>query len=129
MMGKISANDSDRLVFNQAQSSVIQRFVEAVCALCARILEPAKILHGRCRIDHGRERGSIGRDYRILAEATLESQSGYAKAGVLIGELEIAHVVRRFGHPPGGSSLRAIFNLAAHNKSVSLVEQASPGRL
>ena len=114
-----------RFAFGQARACVIERFIKSVRAASSRFLQAAKVLQGRGWINHGRERGGIGRDDNILAETPLEPQSGHAKTGVLIIEVEVARIVRGLRHSPGYAALRAIFNLTAHNQFVRLAQQAS----
>src|SRR5258708_36420013 len=98
-----------------SRACVINRFVEALRTPSTCFFEPHKIYHSRDWVNHGCKRSGIRCDDNILAEAPLEPQSGYAKAGVLIGEVEVARIVRRLGHSPRHVSLRTVFNLTTHN--------------
>ena len=55
----------------------------------------------RLAVDHRGEPGGVGRDHLVLGQAALEAQARHAEVRVLIGELEIARVVRRLGDAPG----------------------------
>ncbi len=59
------------------------------------------------RIHHRRQRRGVGGDDGVLAEAALEAQPGHAEVRVLIGELEVARVVRRFRDAPGHAAASA----------------------
>src|SRR5216683_6072477 len=118
MVRQVGADDGGIFSFRYSLACVINGLVEAVRTPSACFFEPQKISHSRDWVNHGCKRSGIRCDDNILAEAPLEPQSGYAKAGVLIGEVEVARIVRRLGHSPRHVSLRTVFNLTTHNQFV-----------
>src|SRR5260370_12328349 len=112
---QVGAADGGIFPLSPARACIINRSVEAVRTPSACFFEPHKIFRSRDWVNHGCKRSGIRRDDNILAEAPLEPQSGYAKAGVLIGEVEVARIVARLGHSPRHVSLPTAFNLTTHN--------------
>ena len=89
-----------------ADRRVVERFVEAVAAARAGCREALEVARSRLRIDHGRERGGIGRDDGVLAQAALQAEAGHAEVRILIGELQVARVVGGFRNAPGHAERR-----------------------
>src|ERR1022692_1792448 len=120
MLRHIGAHDGDTLTLLNTPRRVVQGLIPAVPATPAHVGQTGEIPHRGDWFDHGCERRRIGRDDDILTEPALESEAGDTKIGILIGEIEIAEVVRGLGNPPRNSELSAVFDLAAHDQ---------PGRL
>ena len=127
MVRHVRADDGGIFPLRHTRACVINRLVEAVRTPSACFFEPHKIFHSRDWVNHGCKRSGIRCDDNILAEAPLEPQSGYAKAGVLIGKVEVARIVRRLGHSPRHVSLRTVCNLTTYNQFVRLAQQAPRG--
>ena len=128
MVRHIGAHDGDVFAFGQPGAGVIQRFVETVRSPAAGFGQSRKVVRGRGRIDHGRQRGGIRRDDDIFAEAALEPQPGHTKAGILVREVEVAHIVCRLRHSPGQAALRSVGDVPTHDQFARLVQQAAHRR-
>ena len=128
MMRHEGAHDRDAFALGHARRRVIQRLVEAVAPLRADLGQPRQIGHRRARIDHRRQRGGVGRDDPLFAEAALQPEAGNAEIRILIGQLQIAGVVGGFGYAPGQPEFRGVGDLPADDQTVGLLEQASRRR-
>ena len=63
---------------------VVERLVEPEAPRRALAGQAAEVRSGGRRVDHGRQRGGVGRDHQVLGEPALESQAGDAEGLVLI---------------------------------------------
>ena len=106
---------------------VVERLVEAVAPERARGCEPGEIARRGARIDHRRECRRVRRDDGVLAQPALQAQARDAEVRILVGELEVAHVVGRLRDAPGHVELGAVGDLPAHDQAAGLLEEA-PGR-
>src|SRR6202041_244791 len=96
VMGHESADYRDVFTFRQTTAGVIERLVESVASRGARTPAPSKILHGSRWIDHRCERRRIRRDYQVFTQPALQPQAGNSETRVLISEIHVARVERRF---------------------------------
>ena len=127
MVRHIGAHDSNTLAIRDTPRRVVQSFIAAVPTAPARFGQTGKIPYCGGRLDHGCKRRRIGRHDYVLAEPALESETGDTEIGILIGEFEIAKVVRGLGNPPRNSKLAAVLNLSAHDQPGGLMQQAACG--
>ncbi|EDT03388.1 hypothetical protein BamIOP4010DRAFT_3075 [Burkholderia ambifaria IOP40-10] len=121
-------HDGNRHAFRHARGRVVERFVEAEASARAGRAQPLEVARGGVRRDHRRERGRIGRDHQVLVEIALEPQLRHAEARILIGQLDVARVVRRFRHAPRQAQPVAIGDLATHHQVIGAREQAAVRR-
>ncbi len=121
-------HDRNWHAFRHARGRVVERFVEAEAPARAGCTQPLKVARGGVRRDHRRERGRIGRDHQVLVEIALEPQLRHAEARILIGQLDVARVVRRFGHAPRQVQPVAVGDLATHHQVIGACEQAAVRR-
>ena len=105
----------------------VQRLVEAVGALPAQARELDEVSRRRGRVDHGGERGRVGRDHEVLAQPALEPEPWHAEARVLVRQVQVAHVVRRLGDAPGDAVGRPVGDVALDHEPARLLEQAALG--
>ena len=96
----VGADHRDARALGEARARVVERLVEAVRAPAARARELDEVARRRGGIDHRRQRRRVRRDHQVLAEPALEPEPGHAEARVLVGEVEVAHVVRGLGDAP-----------------------------
>ena len=72
------------------------------------------------------ERGRIGRDDGVLAQAALQPEAGHAEVRILVGELQVAGVVGGFRNAPGQAERRAIGDLPPHDQPAGLLRAGFP---
>ena len=125
MVRHVGANDCHRRPGREPGRRVVERLVESVESPSAHGDEARKVAGGGARVDHGGQSGRVGRDDQVLAEAPLKAQTRNPEVRILVGQVEIAHVVRRFGDAPGNPVLRAVRNLTLDDEAIRLLEQAS----
>ena len=65
---------------------------------------------------------------RFALQAPFQPEAGHAEVGILIGQFEIARVVRGFGNAPRQPELRAVLDLTTHHEPIGLIEQTSGRR-
>ena len=128
MMRHEGSHDGDAFALRHARRRIVQRIVKAVAALRADLGQTRQIGRGRARIDHRRQSGGVGGDHPIFAETPLQPEAGNAEVRILVSELQVAGVVSGFGYAPGQAQLRGVIDLAAHDQTVGLFEQASRRR-
>ena len=128
MVRHVGAHDGHRRAFGEPRSRIVERLVEAIRSAGAHVRETPQVLRGGRGLDHRGEGGRIGRDDEVVAETALEPEAGNPEVRVLVGQIEVAHVVGRLGDPPGDPLLRAIAHLAADDEAIRLVQQAARRR-
>ncbi len=114
-------DDDDIGSFRQSGTCVVECFVESVRAQCAYSGKVRVVLHRRLRVDHGCQTRCIRGDDQILAQATLEPEARHAEVGILIGELQIARAIGRFGNSPRNVQRCAVADLPAHDEAAGLL--------
>ncbi len=124
----VGADQYARSVFRQAARREVHGLEEAVAAARADASECAVVGERRLDVDHGREAGGVGRHHLVLREATLEAQPGHAEIRILVGELEVARVVRRLGNSPGNLQFFAVLDLPLHHQPAGLRQQTTARR-
>ena len=121
----VGADHRHLRAFGQALAGVIERFVEAVGPEAAGPRELAEVAGRRRGIDHRGQRRRVGRDHQIVTEPALEAEPGHAEARVLVGEVEIAHVVSGFRDAPGHAAPLPVGDLTLHGQTARLLQQAA----
>ena len=104
---------------------VVQRLIEAVAAPAPGRTDPDEVADRGRGIDHGGQRGCVGRDHQVRIQAALQAQVGDTEVGILVGVLHVAHVVGRFRNAPGHVMLQAEADLAPHNQLAGVLQQAA----
>ena len=128
VVGHVRAHHRNPLAFRESFRREIERLVEPEVAEPADSLECPEIGGRRGRMDHRRESRRVRRDHQIVAQAALEPERRHAEGRVLVGLLQIAHVVRGLGYSPRHVMCRAVIALAAHREAQRPLEQAADGR-
>lgn len=100
----------------------IHRIVETILAKCAKLAQLVEVFKCTIRIVLAGEDRCIGRDYRILAKATLEAQRRHTEVGVLVVHVVIAGIKRRFGNAPWRAETATVIHLFLDDQIVGLVE-------
>ncbi len=117
VMGHERAHGRNPRTFRQAAARVVERLIEPVAS--------ARAAHGAPRIDHRRERRSVRRYHHVFTQAALEPEAGHAEVRILVGELEVAHVVGGFRNAPRDAELGAVADLAPHDQAAGLFQETS----
>ena len=102
----------------------VERLVEAVTAAGAEGLKALEVLRGGLRVDHARQSGGVGSDHGIVRQPPLQAEPRNAEVGVLVGELQVLGVVSGLRYAPRRPHRRSIFDLAADDQPIGLLEQA-----
>ena len=124
VVGHVGPHDHHRFPLGDPRARVVERLVVAVGAPAAGLGEALEVPDRRRRIHHGGQARRVGRDHHVLAEPAAQAQPRHAEVRVLVGHLEVAHVVGGLGHAPGDAALGAVGDLAPHDELRRLVEQA-----
>ena len=124
----VRADGYEALALGDARRREVHGFVETIGAADTQVFQRAEVGQCRVAIDHGGEPGGVGRDHLVLGQAALEAQSRHAEVGILIGEFEIARVVRGLGDAPGHLELAAVLNLPFDDEPAGLRQQTTAGR-
>ncbi len=74
-------------------------------------------------IEHGRERGGVGGDHQLVAQAALQAQAGDAEGLVLVVVVPVHEVVGGLRDAPGHAAIRRVLDLAPHGHPAGLVEE------
>ena len=125
VVGHVGAYDRNGLADGQTSGRVVERLVVAVAAVAAGRREPHEIPGGCERIDHRRERRRVRRDNRVCGQASFQSKPWHAEARILVGEFQVARVVRGFRHAPGYVQFVAVGLVAPDDQAVRLLEEAA----
>ena len=113
--------------FGDARSRVVERLVEAIRSAGPTSRETPEVSRGGRGVDHRGEGGRVGRDDEVVAETPLEPEAGDPEVRVLVGQIEVAHVVGRLGDPPGHPVLRAVADLAPDDEAIRLSSRLPGG--
>ena len=103
----------------------VQRLVETVPAASANGLKALEVPRGGLGVDHARQGGGVGSDHRVVRQPSLQAEAGDAEVGVLVGELQVAGVVGGLRYAPRRLQRRRVFDLAADDQPVGLLDQAA----
>ncbi len=85
--------------------------------------QAAQVLGRGGGVDERGERGRVGRDHQLVAQAPLQAQPRDAERLVLVVAVVIDEVVGALGDPPGHAALGRVVPLPAHRHPATLVEQ------
>ena len=124
VMGHVGVNDRYFFSFRDARLGVVERFVKTVRAAASLLRDTFQILHRERRFDHRGQRRGVGRDHQVFTQPTLQPQPRYSETGILISEIDVADVERRFRNPPRHSAFRPVLHLPEHHLLVGLVQHA-----
>ena len=122
------ADDRNVLVVGQPRAGEVERFVEAIAAKRTHRGELRVVLARCLRIDHRGQSRRIRRDHAVLRETALEAESGHAEIRVLVGEFDVAGVIRRLRNAPRNAKRLAVRRLPFHHQTARLFEQAADRR-
>ncbi len=128
VMRHVGAHHRDARPLGPPRPGEVQRLVEPVRALPTEPPELDEVSRRRGGVDHGRQRGRVRRDHEVLAQPALQPQPGDTEARVLIGQVEVADVVRGLRDSPRDAVGRAVRDLALDDEPARLLEQAALGR-
>ena len=127
VMGHVGADDGNIAALGQTGLGIVQRVIPAVAAARADCGETGQVMQCGRRVHHRRERCCVRGDDGVVAQATLEPQVGNAKAAVLIGEFQVARIVRGFRRAPRNAARGTVFHLLIHDHVARLLQQAPRG--
>ena len=119
----VRPDDRLRLAARHARGRVVDGLVQPEVTERALDGEPLQVVAGGLRLDHQRERGSVGRDHQLVAEPALQAKPRHAERAVLVVPIGVDHVVAGLGHAPGHAALVAVFDLSPHRGAVRSLEQ------
>ncbi len=125
MVSHEGANQNELLILRQSRGRVVDRLVEPISAQRTFFLEPTQVFHGRPRTNFRGQHRCVRRDYQILDQSALQTQTGHAKWSILVIQVKVANVVSRFGNSPGHASFLSIFDLASDNCTIGFVEKGA----
>ena len=128
VMRHVGPNDGDRRPVGDPRARVVEGLVEPIAAARADSGKPLEIAHRALRVDHRGERRCIRRDHRVRAQPALEPEPRDTEVRILVGELEIARVVGRFGNSPRDPELGGISDLQLHDQPAGLIQEAAGRR-
>ncbi len=115
MMGHVGAHDRKSRAFRKPCAGEIDRLVPAVGTERPQTSHSVVVFHDCGRRDHGCQSARIGRNDDAFYESTFVAEIGYAKAGILIGLLDVTRVVFGFRHAPRHVQPVAILLLPAND--------------
>jgi hypothetical protein len=127
VMSHVAPHDGHLGLLGQLRRGVVERLVEPVGASAPGPLQAGEVVQRRPGIQHGGERGGVGSHHDVLEQPSLEPQARHPEVRVLIGELDVAQVVARFGDTPRDRSLPAVLDLARHHETAGEIQQAPAG--
>ena len=107
----VGAHHRELGAFGQPGRGVVERLVEAVASAGPGRRQAPEVADGGRRIDHRRQSRRIRRDDDVLAEPASQPEARDAEVRVLVGHLEIPHVVARLRHAPRHAALGAVRDL------------------
>ena len=89
MMRHVGSHDHPTLAFTTRLTAIVHRFVVAIVVQETQPGQASQVLQGLMRRNVHRQKGGIGRDDKLLLQATFKSELRYAKGLVLIGFVEV----------------------------------------
>ena len=125
VMGHERAHGRNPRAFWKAAARVVERLIEPVASARAAQGELLEIAHRASRIDHRRECRSVRRYHCVFTQAALEPEAGHAEVRILVGELEVAHVVGGLRNAPRDAELGAVADLAPDDQAAGLFQKTS----
>ena len=107
----------------RALGGEVERLDEAEAAQRAEAGEPAEVLGGGVRRDRERQRGRIGCDDHVLAQAPAQAQRRHAEGLVAEAVVGIALGIGRFRYPPGHAIAGPVATLELDRHALAFAEQ------
>src|ERR1041385_5724688 len=110
-MGHECLDDGAGLVSRQTYGCVVDRFKKSVTSFDTFFFQSLQVAIAFNGIDHQGHYCSIRRDDEILTQPAFETEAGYTKSPVLIGETIVDKIITRLRHSPRHALLTSILDL------------------
>ena len=123
VVSEVGLHHGAPLACGNATGGVVERLVVAVAALCALGGEVSEVADDGARVHGEREDRRVRRHDHIVGESALQAHARHAEGLILIREVGVDRVERRFRDTPRHAAGSAVVDLAAHDRRVRLVEE------